>query len=82
MVTGTSKSHQRVQPSSLLKSLWLFPPPPLLAAFDEIADPILRRVDGLRREIDALGKLRDILLPKLISGELRIVGAENRIAAA
>ncbi len=82
MVTGTSKSHQRVQPGALLESTWIVPTASVLAAFDEIASPMLSRAEAARNQSDTLAALRDILLPKLISGELRIADAENRIAAA
>jgi len=40
--------------------------------FDETADPLLKRILANRNESETLTKLRDTLLPKLISGELRI----------
>jgi type I restriction enzyme S subunit len=47
MVTGTSKSHQRVQPPSLLKSLWLVPETALLSTFDGLAAPMLLRITAM-----------------------------------
>jgi type I restriction enzyme, S subunit len=54
----------------------------VLEAFDDIASPILDAIAGYAEESRTLGKLRDTLLPKLISGELRIASAEQRVAAA
>lgn len=82
MVTGTSKSHQRIQPAALLATEWSVPPQAALAAFDGIAGPSLRRRASLGDEISTLADLRDALLPKLISGELRIRDAERAVAAA
>lgn len=82
MVTGTSKSHQRIQLPALLQSSWLMPDGAALSAFDSIAMPMPLRTDGAQRESDALAALRDTLLPKLISGELRIIDAQKRTAAA
>jgi type I restriction enzyme S subunit len=52
-------------------------PPPLLRAFEGQAAPILQRVLRSAVESRALAALRDALLPKLISGELRIEDAER-----
>ncbi|WP_207537237.1 restriction endonuclease subunit S [Sabulicella rubraurantiaca] len=82
MVTGTSKSHQRVQPASLLRTEWPIPPASILAAFAAVAEPVLARRLLLGRESATLADLRDALLPKLISGALSIADAERTVAAA
>ena len=82
MVTGTSKSHQRVQVPSLLATEWLHPPRSLMASYEAVAGAVLARADLSRVEYDTLATLRDTLLPKLISGELRIADAERQVAAA
>jgi type I restriction enzyme S subunit len=51
------------------------PPAPLMAAFDRASRPLFGRVVGHERESRILASLRDSLLPKLISGELRIAQA-------
>lgn len=79
LVTGTSKSHQRVQPAALLQSEWLAPNPKLLSAFDTVVEPILSRIDSLRSESKVLTDLRNTLLPKLMSGKARISDAERII---
>jgi type I restriction enzyme S subunit len=48
------------------------PPGPVLEAFEQIARPIYARIVSNERESRTLVALRDALLPKLISGELRI----------
>lgn len=48
------------------------PPNPVFAAFDKLVRPIYGRVVSNKRESRTLSALRDLLLPKLISGELRI----------
>jgi type I restriction enzyme S subunit len=57
------------------------PPIAVFAAFDQLVRPIYGRVVLNERESRTLAALRDSLLPKLISGELRVKAAE-RIAAA
>lgn len=58
------------------------PPPGVLTAFEELVsgwfDSILSSVEESR----SLAQLRDTLLPKLISGELRIAEAERFLARA
>jgi type I restriction enzyme S subunit len=72
LVTGTSKSHQRAQVDSILNLAIVVPPSPIVAAFDRSADSLLARTRECRRESHTLTALRDTLLPKLISGELRV----------
>ncbi|WP_420447296.1 restriction endonuclease subunit S [Candidatus Palauibacter sp.] len=50
------------------------------AEFQRLVTPILRRIVGNIHESRTLGALRDTLLPKLISGELRL--AESKRAEA
>ena len=58
----------------------LLPPPPLLQEFSRITKAFWRRVKSVNDECLTLAALRDALLPKLLSGELRVADAE-RIAA-
>jgi type I restriction enzyme S subunit len=65
-----SKSNFRTIPA-------IVPPSAILGAFDRIAGPLHRLIVSSVRESLALAALRDALLPKLISGELRIEEAER-----
>ena len=72
MVTGTSGSHQRV-PANGLKQRQVLPGTrALLRSFGEIVTPILAHTVEARAESRSLAALRDALLPKLVSGELRV----------
>jgi len=55
------------------------PAEPILAAFDAHVRPTYQRVVSNERESRTLTALRDTLLPKLISGELRTKDAERFI---
>jgi type I restriction enzyme S subunit len=44
-------------------------------AFDNQCHPLIQKIGAHQRQIGTLAKLRDTLLPKLISGELRIPDA-------
>ena len=54
----------------------------VVEAFAKAVAPLIDRMESAKRESRTLATLRDTLLPKLISGELRIADAEQRIAAA
>ncbi len=72
LVTGTSNSHQRVKPNGVLESSAVVPPPPLLETFASVTRPILAEVGKNRLQSQTLATLRDTLLPRLISGQLRL----------
>lgn len=53
------------------------PPTALIAAFAETASRFRETIAAVSGESETLAQLRDTLLPKLISGELRIADAER-----
>ena len=72
LVTGTTGSHQRIRPESVLEIKTVIPSPKLVEAFTTVAKPMF---DQINRNIDqsrTLATLRDTLLPKLLSGEIQI----------
>ena len=60
---------------------WIRPSVEALNAFSRIAEPLYAAVHANCLTIDALTCLRDHLLPRLISGKLRIEDAEASVAA-
>jgi type I restriction enzyme S subunit len=56
------------------------PPPPLLKAFGQVVAPILERVEQGEIQSGSLAKIRDTLLPRIMSGKLRIPDAEEVMA--
>lgn len=70
--TGTSGSHQRIRPEYILEVETPEPDKDKLAIFNEICTPMMERVKKNQKQIQTLQKLRDTLLPKLISGEVRV----------
>lgn len=62
----------------------LVPSPSLneLSAFNEIADSLRRRIDHNEEEAQNLAEIRDTLLPRLISGQLRLPEAQEQIENA
>jgi type I restriction enzyme S subunit len=55
------------------------PSAPIMDAFDRVSRPMYRKVVESERESRTLAALRDALLPKLISGELRVKNIEEMI---
>jgi len=82
LVTGTSKSHQRAQGDSVLGLRVVVPPAAVVRAFEHAVGAALPRTLDCRRESVTLASLRDALLPKLISGELRVEDAERFVTEA
>jgi len=79
LVTGTSGSHQRVKPQAFTKMPILRSPKTVVERFASEASASLSRVESLRRESRTLAALRDTLLPKLVSGELRVNEASQLV---
>jgi len=82
LVTGTSKSHQRVRKDDIIGFNVIYPSEVIVKRFDNITRPILENIILKKIEINSLSKIRDTLLPKLISGDLRIKDAEKFIEEA
>jgi type I restriction enzyme S subunit len=82
MVTGTSGSHQRVKPEFLDSMGVVIPNASAVQQFTGLTAPIYQRVALNRRESETLAEVRDTLLPKLISGEIRLRDAEKNVGAA
>jgi type I restriction enzyme S subunit len=60
----------------------VLPPPAIGSAFSEMLQPSVDRIIAGIHESRTLAALRDTLLPKLISGELRVKDAEKIIGSA
>jgi type I restriction enzyme S subunit len=57
------------------------PPPELVRRFAEVVAPVDKRIAANSEESRTLAALRDALLPKLLSGELRVPAAHTKEAA-
>ena len=55
----------------------LMPPREVVVGFEAMLSPVDSRIDVTERESHTLAALRDTLLPKLISGELRVKDVEK-----
>jgi len=43
-----------------------------MEAFDEKVEPMIKQIEALRKQIAQLRQARNLLLPRLISGQLRL----------
>lgn len=82
MVTGTSKSHQRVKPNDVSNITTVMPDARLIKIYGDTVLPMLNRTLVGKSESIVVAELRNTLLPKLISGELRIPDAEKFLEEA
>ena len=70
-MTGTS-GRQRVQAEALASYSLPCPPPDNLAIFGSVVEELFARVKSNTEEITTLTAQRNTLLPKLVSGEVRV----------
>ncbi len=74
-----SSGRQRV-PSDAVSGFTLpLPPEEILVKFGLLATSLMRRISANANQSAILSKIRDALLPKLISGEIRISDAEKML---
>jgi type I restriction enzyme S subunit len=74
-----SSGRQRV-PSDAISGFTLpLPPEEILVKFGLLASDLMRRISANADQSVILSKIRDTLLPKLISGEIRIPDAEKML---
>ena len=80
-MTGSS-GRQRVPAESLSHYLLTVPSKQIAEQFERITKPLFARASACAQESRTLATLRDTLLPKLISGELRVPDAERVVKRA
>ena len=74
-----AREGQAIDREILLDQLVPIAPGKVIAAFEVLADLIESRTRSLAENINVLEQMRDALLPRLISGELRIPDAEKML---
>jgi type I restriction enzyme, S subunit len=78
-----SSGRQRVQNSCFESYFVAFPDAEdILDKYDKACSGFFDKMTLLKEESQALANLRDVLLPKLLSGQLRIPDAEQQLAEA
>ena len=82
LVTGTSNSHQRIKPDQVALMASVVPTADVAQEFEAAVKPIFQKVFANREQAQTLTALRDTLLPRLISGQLRLPDAQAATAEA
>ena len=72
MSTGSTGSRQRVRPTEAKKLNFVYPSEHARLLFNSVIEPVLVEIDKNARETMVLKELRDSLLPRLMSGKLRV----------
>jgi len=67
-------AYPAVRPERFSEAEILLPPLALLDRFEQVAGPMRDKIAHNDRESRTLAAIRDALLPKLISGEIRVKG--------
>lgn len=71
-VGGTSGSHQRIEPKSIFTAPCIKMDKKIIVDYNVQVDPLFKKQIENQQQIQTLTKLRDTLLPKLMSGEVRV----------
>ena len=77
-MSGTS-GRQRIQNDVLGRYLVILPDDAVASAFTEVVDSIQKSIAGNHEAAQTLAALRDTLLPRLISGQLRLPESETML---
>ena len=75
-IAGTGTTQQQLTVPAFQKTEILVPTFDIIAAFDEIVDPLYQKIWSSQNENEQLSSIRDTLLPKLMSGELDVSGID------
>jgi type I restriction enzyme S subunit len=65
-------AQQNISKEKVAGTSALVPPRALVTAFDRVAEPIFSQLQTLQRQIENLCRTRDLLLPRLLSGQVNL----------
>ena len=68
-------AYPAVTATTFEKADLLIPPAPLLTQFGEATSPMAQQIHILQRQIQNLRRTRDLLLPRLLSGQIEVEAA-------
>jgi len=74
--TGSTGSRQRVKPKDIAIMSVILPPPKVITAFCTIVGGLHKKLLANQRNSFLLARIRDTLLPRLLSGEIEIEATE------
>jgi len=70
--SGNGSVFQEISKSVFKEMSFIIPPEAVLTKFDKAINPVFFKIKTNKKQIQTLETLRDTLLPKLISGEVRV----------
>ncbi len=82
VANADGSAYPAVRPEHFASAQVLVPPPDVLSAFELLTTAARDLTASAERESRKLAEMRDYLLPKLLSGEVRVRDAERLIGAA
>lgn len=81
-ISGTGTTQQQLTVPDFSRSPIIIPSTHVVKNFSQIVDSFYTAIDSNKSENQTLTTLRNTLLPKLISGEVRVKDIEQMVAAA
>lgn len=72
---ATGAAYPAVTADTFERAVLLIPPAPLLKLFGEVTVPMAEQIYTLHRQVRNLRRTRDLLLPRLLSGQIEIEAA-------
>lgn len=72
IAAASTSAYPSLKPIDIEKLTFNMPPESKLLKFHDISDEHWKKIENNHRQIQTLEKLRDTLLPKLMSGEVRV----------
>ncbi len=82
VMQGNGSVFTNLKTDILKNHTLVIPGEAIVALFEEHASELHQRVQAISEQVSCLTKMRDTLLPKLISGELQLPDAKQRAAQA
>ncbi|AFL48804.1 type I restriction enzyme S subunit [Sinorhizobium fredii] len=79
---ASGATFKEITKGALGELVFAFPPETLTHRFEQLATPMMEQIATVSRQNDSLRAARDLLLPKLISGEIDLSAAEETFAEA
>ena len=69
---ATGASYPAVRPDDFERASALLPPRRILRLFHQLTEPMFRLISTLEQEVEPLAQARDLLLPRLMNGEMSV----------
>lgn len=81
LADGHGGAYPAVKPKEVSDTELVLPGDAILNAFAELVSPLREKIEHAKAESRSLAQTRDLLLPKLMSGEIRMRDAEKAVEA-